>query len=220
MLGQIQSPEVIASLIGFIATVIAAFIAYRAALRSARMQSEKNKHPLSRANFMITLKAFSEISEHVLEVFKQTKADRYLILCAHNGTDQLRFASAIYEQIDDEKKDAKLSFGAVSKYVNFEFDAYYRKMLKEVEVEGSMVLDLTTMPECDLKYIYQNEKVNHSNVYFISRIKDYDSRGNDLLIYSTFATHAKEPFNDGELIRIRTAINNVKIILKSIITNQ
>ena len=220
MLLNIMSPEVIAALIGFIATALAAFIAYKAALRSARIQSEKTKHPLSRANFMITLKAFSEISEHVLEVFKQTKADMYLILCAHNGKEHLRFASAIYEQIDDEKKDAKLSFGAVSKYVNFEFDDYYRKMLKEVEVEGSIELDVTTMPDCDLKYIYENERVSHSNVYFINRIKDYDGKGNDLLIYSTFATHNKEGFSDGELIRIRTAINNVKITLKNIITNQ
>lgn len=220
MLGQIMSPEVIASIVGFFATLAAAFIAYKAALRSARIKNEKKDHPLSRANFMITLKAFSEISEYVIEVFSKTKADRYLILCAHNGKEHLRFASAIYEQVDDEKKNARLSFGAVSKYVNFEFDEYYRKMLKEVEVGGMMELNVNTMPECDLKYIYQNEKVAHSNVFFINRIKNYDGNENDLVIYSTFATHDPSEFTEGEKIYIRTAINNIKVILKEIITNQ
>jgi hypothetical protein len=216
----LQSTEIITAIIGFIASIITAIISYKAALRSARLKMEKEKHPLQKANFMITLKSFTEISEHVIEAFSRTKADRFLILTAHNGKDHLRFASVIYEQYDDSKNNARLSFGAVSKYVNFEFDEHYRKMLKEVEVNGLVELDVSKMPESDLKNVYKNEQVRHSKVYFINRIKNYDSRDNDLLIYSTFATHNDNEFTAGEKITLRTAISNIKIILSDIITKQ
>ena len=138
--------------------IFGALIGYRGMIKAAKIANQNNNHPLLKSVVKISLQSFNKLYNLVHSVFSKTTADRFLILGAHNGTAQMRFASAYYEQHKDnndiEVSDVMLSFGAVSKFVNFEFDEHYRKMLKEAENEGVVELIVDKMPDCDLKYIY------------------------------------------------------------------
>ena len=118
------------------------------------------------------------------QVLRKTKADRILILTATNGTSDLKFATAIYEHHKDSSS-VSLSIGATNKYIKFEFDSEYKKMLKETEALGMVNYDVKNMRDCDLKTIYESEKINFSNVYFLMR-KPIDE-ANDRLFYCSIA---------------------------------
>lgn len=153
------------------------------------------------------LEMLNSIKEIVEDVLYKTKADRFLILTATNGKTNLRFATAIYEH---HKKTPKvvLSIGATGKYVKFEFDSEYRKMLKDCEVNGVVNLNVEKMPASDLKDIYEAEKINFSNVYFLMRGKiDED---NDRLFYCSVSTHDELDFTKTENIITKTAINRLQ----------
>ena len=188
--------EAIAIILG---AVLGGFIGYRGMVKAAEISLKKNQnHPLVKSVVKISLQAFNRLYNLVHNVFARTTADRFLILGAHNGKETMRFASAYYEQHKDsediETSDVMLSFGAVSKFVNFEFDDHYRTMLKKAEVEGVIELVVAEMPDCDLKNIYQAEKIHHSKVYFLERIKNYDNHQNDLILYASLAKHGKDRF--------------------------
>jgi hypothetical protein len=200
--------------------IIGAIIGYRGMIQSAKIANQNNNHPLLNSVVKISLQAFNRLYNLVHSVFSKTTADRFLILGAHNGTAQMRFASAYYEQHKDrydiEVSDVMLSFGAVSKFVKFEFDEHYRKMLKEVEVEGVVELIVKEMADCDLKNIYISENIHHSKVYFLDRIKDYDGKKNDLILYASLAKHGKDRFLPYEKVIMKSYVGQIKTLIQSI----
>lgn len=150
---------------------------------------------------------FNDIKDSVDMIFEKTKADRFLILTGTNGKTNLRFVSVIYEH---HKKNNKisLSIGAVNKYVKFEFDDSYRRMLKQIEATGCINYDVKLMEDGDLKRIYENEEVNFSNVFFLCRIP-MDSE-NDRLFFCSISTHSDEPYTDNEFVIMKIATSNIK----------
>ena len=158
-------------------------------------------------DLQMDLQSFNDIKEIVETILTKTKADRFLILTATNGKTDLRFATAIYEH---HKKNEKvtLSIGATSKYIRFEFDSDYKKMLKNVEANGCINLETATMPLSDLKAVYETEELNYSNIYFLMR-SAIDSN-NDRLFFCSAATHEEENFTHKENIIMKTAIDKLK----------
>lgn len=169
----------------------------------------KNKTPLKKLNLIVELDKFNELKKSVESLFQITNADRFIVFIAHNGKERLRFATMIYEQ-HKLSNDAYLSFGGASKYIKFEFDEEYRKTLKKVELESVVKLDVLKMPKCDLKEIYDLEKVKYSNIYILKRILDYDKNGNDLLIYCSLSSHNETPYTNKDNILFKMFIDNFK----------
>ena len=202
--------------------IIGAVIGYIGMIRAAKISKEPTfkDHPLGKSSVRLSLQAFNRLYNTVHTIFTKTTADRFLILGAHNGRETMRFASAYYEQHKDheeiDKSEVMLSFGAVSKFVNFEFDDHYRNMLKESERSGVIELSTDQMPACDLRDIYEAEKVDHSKIYFLNRIRDYDTKGNDLILYASIAKHGKDPFHTYEKTIIKAYMSNIIDTIKSI----
>jgi hypothetical protein len=169
----------------------------------------KKKEIKKELSFSLTLNKFNLLKDIIDDLFKKTKVDRFLILVAKNGKEDFKFATAIYEQHSDTDK-VKLSFGAVGKYVNFQFDDNYKQMLKEAELKGLYRFDAVKEPDSDLKNIYLAEGVKYSSIYFLKRIKDYDGEGNDCILYSSFATHNNQGFDSNDHIAKKIVVDKIK----------
>lgn len=156
---------------------------------------------------VMDLTMLNNIKDSVLRIFQNTKTDRFLILTATNGKTEMRFATAVYEQHRDNPK-VFLSIGATNKFKRFEFDEAYKTMLKNVENQGMISYTTETMANGDLKYIYQNEKINHSLVYFLSRNKMTEEK--DRLFYCSVATHEEEAYTDACVSLIKASVDVIK----------
>jgi len=161
-------------------------------------------------SLQLELQTFNGIKDIAENILHNTRADRFLILTATNGTKDMRFATAVYEHHKTNPK-VILSLGATGKYIKFEFDSCYKKMLKDAELYGSVDLVVDEMEDCDLKYIYDNEEVKHSKVNFLFRGKIDDK--NDRLFYSSIATHDKKKFSKKEDSIIKMNIDKLKYLL-------
>lgn len=179
-------------------------------LKNLHLQEEIQDKSLS---LQMDLQMFNQIKEVVEEILLKTKADRFVILTATNGKFELRFATAIYEH---HKKCDKvtLSIGATNKYIKFEFDSEYRKMLKEVELYGYMNLETSKMRNSDLKSIYESEEINFSNLYFLQR--SAIDANNDRMFYCSAATHENNNFLQKENIIIKSSIDKLKSKFKEL----
>jgi hypothetical protein len=209
MLADIK--DIIIAIITTVGVVLSAWLGLK--IKEAR--SSPKIHPLVTTNITISLRSFSIISGIVKHIFQKTSADRFLILSAHNGRSPLKYATAFFEQHDDHVKDAVLSIGAVSKYVKFEFDKEYLRILKEVELNGKLLIDVEKMPDCDLKTIYKNEKIRYSKIYFLHRQENHDGKGNDLLIYCSLAKHKEPIYTDEERLVFKYSVPQIADLIKN-----
>lgn len=201
-----------AAFLGTFGVIMAAYINN---LKKENKELKKKNEDLSQ-ELVFDLSTFNEINNIVANMFKATKSDRFLILAATNGTTELRQATVLYEQhyIDGESK-AVLSLGATQRYKNYEFDKHYLQTLKQCEIERDGVFfDVETMPDCDLKNIYELEQVKHSSVHFLSRNKIDDH--NDRLFYCSVATHNPVNYCKQGKTLIHSYVNQVKNKLKEI----
>jgi hypothetical protein len=157
-----------------------------------------------------TLNDIKDVVEHMLS---KTKADRFLILTATNGKTDLRFATAIYEH---HKKSDKivLSIGATGKYVKFEFDSEYKKMLKDVETHKMLNYDVSKIVDSDLQRIYNAEEITFSNVYFL--LRSAIDQDNDRMFYCSVATHSEKNYTHSELVILKAAVDKLKFKLKDL----
>lgn len=201
-----------AAFLGTLGVVAAAYIN---TLKQENKELKKKNEDLSQ-ELVFDLSTFNEINQIVANMFRTTKSDRFLILAATNGTSELRQATVLYEQhfIDGESK-AVLSLGATQRYKNYEFDNHYLQTLKRCEIEKKGVFfEVATMPDCDLKSIYELEQVKHSSVHFLSRNKIDDK--NDRLFYCSVATHNPTNYCVQGKTLIHGYVSQVKNKLKEI----
>lgn len=201
---------IIPAFLGFLGIVSP--LVYKVYALKKQNENLKNEIRDVSMSLKMELEHFNNISSAVQNIMKKTKADRFLILTATNGNVNMRFATAIYEQNKNNPK-VHLSLGAVSKYVNFEFDSHYRDMLKEVQITGELNLDVSKMPDSDLRNIYEEEEINFSNLYFLSKTP-IDGEGNMRMFYCSVATHKKTPFTARENTGIRVEVSKIKSYFK------
>lgn len=200
-------------LVGIITVFGGALINYYIDNRKLKDSNNKLKETIkdSSLELQMELQLFNDIKDIITSLFTHTKVDRFLILSAINGTKDFRFATAIYEQ--HKTGTIQISIGACNKYVRFEFDDHYRRMLKEIEAAGPITYSIEDMPESDLKSIYKMESVNYSTVAHLRRVK-IDNE-NDRIFYCSFATHDNTPFRAEENLHIRLCINQLKSKLET-----
>ncbi len=143
---------------------------------------------------------FSRIKDIVESLFEKTKVDRFLILTGHNGSQELTFATAIYEHHKANPK-ILLSIGATRKYKGFKFDQPYKNMIKTSEKYGYIDYDVTKMEECDLKEIFLTEGIKHARILFLLRAKVDET--NDIVFFASLATRDVIGFSKREKLILK-----------------
>lgn len=142
---------------------------------------------------------WNEIERQIHGLFRDTKADRFLILQARNGKDKPTKTTAIYQTRDGGQRDFD--------YIDFPLDDDYRQRLELTEYSGPHVIDVAGIPDSFIKAVYQNEEVHHSVWWPIAR-EDY--KRYSIIVYASIATHSEEPFDQNELVRQRMLMGQVQ----------
>lgn len=205
--------EILVALLGAIGVIVPAWFIYLNKKKELNLKIFQLKRELDEAktirtnNMMISIESINKIHLLATEMFKKTKADRFLILIAKNGKTEFRFCTVVYEQHKDHR-DVYLSLGATNKFHGFEFDSTYLQMLKEAESTGYIRYQTDKMPDGILKQVYTNEKVTDSKIYFLNR-RGLDDL-NDEISYCSIATHNPEGFDQDDSITIRIFANVLK----------
>lgn len=200
--------DILIALISGISVVLPAFFIYKRDIKKLRYEydekieghiQEKKEHKIKAdvLDKLLDFSSFNTIKRNVDEIFKKTKADRFLILIAINGKTNFKIVSVVFEQ--HKKSDYEIN--AIARYRNLEIDDDYKEMLKLSEREGAVHLKTDSMRECLLKQIYLDEEVTFSDIRHIARIHIDDD--NDLLVYSSLATHSVKPFTERERTRAK-----------------
>jgi hypothetical protein len=204
---------------GGFAAIIAAGAAYVGKIKydskKEAKQLKKEIKDLS-SGVVIDLSTFNDILHKVNNIFTQTCIDRFLILSAMNGKEDLRICTANYEQVNvNGNVSSKLSLGATGRYFNFAFDKAYRDMLKRIERnQVPEECKVSQMQDCDLKRIYLNEKVTEAHVFFLKRVKI--DNYNDRVFYCSYATHRSEGISDNDALTIRLYHQNILETFKAL----
>lgn len=195
---------IIVALIGAASVIIAAIIAYRKDTKIKRLQldnddlnesiHQKNiiikdrEFKISTSDKILNFQAFNIIKDSVDRIFAQTKADQFLIMIAVNGIRDFRMISVIFEQ----HKFSQYKVNAIIRYRDVEIDDEYRKLLRDVEYKGAVDIITDEMEPQLLKDFYTIENVKHSKMRFLHR--HHMDEENDIVIYSSVATHKHEPW--------------------------
>lgn len=145
------------------------------------------------------LTRWNEIERQVSDLFRDTKADRFMILLARNGKDKPTRTTAIYQTRDGGQRDYE--------YKDFPLDDDYRQRLHLTEYSGPHLIDVSALPDSFIKSVYVNESVGHGVWWPIAR-EDYS--GYSVIVYASIATQDKEPFNQNELVRQRMLMGQVQ----------
>jgi len=155
---------------------------------------EKKEHQIKAdvLDKVLSFSAFNKIKAAVDELFRTTKADRFLILIAINGKVDFNIVSVIFEQ----HKTTKYQVNAIARYRSLKIDGEYRKMLRDAEKFGMIHFKTEELSPSLLKGIYTIEHVVYSEIRHLLRLPIDDN--NDVLIYSSLATHEEEEFTELE----------------------
>lgn len=164
----------------------------------AEAEANERSLKLGALNRLLDFTSFNEIRDSVDRMFDNTKADRFMIIIAMNGQSDFRVISVIFEQ----HKNKKWKVNAIIRYRDVEIDNQFRKTLKDSEQYGCVDFDVNTMKPQLLKDFYIIEKVKHSKFRFLHR-QSIDNK-NDVVIYSSIATHEDEPFTSIEETILKT----------------
>lgn len=213
--------EILSTIAGHFVTLIlglaSAFLLHRREMKKKNLElsdqkktTEDFKIKAEVLNRVLDFSSFNLIKDAVDEMFLETKADRFLILIAINGQTDFNIVSVIFEQ----HKTADFQVNAIARYKDLPIDEAYRSMLKHAEREGQVLLETEKIERSLLGELYRLEGVEHSVVKHILRIKA-DER-NDILVYSSLATHNSRSFTNLELRKVDLIHNSS---LKPIINN-
>lgn len=206
--------EIIIACIGAATGLIPSFLMFYIKLKKLKTENVELKRVSSYAGMMFDLQLFNDLKDSIDDAFSSTNSDRFLILSANNGKYDMNFCTAIYEQHKAMSK-VMLSVGATNKYVDFKFDDKYRKMLKQIEIDDTLVLEVDKMEDSDLKRIYKSEGVTQSQVSFLLRVP-MDAE-NDRLYYCSFATHDENGYSAEDMVILKASVFKIKSIFKQYI---
>jgi hypothetical protein len=190
-------------------TLVLGYLAHMREIKKLKVKNnnleKENKEIEIKLNIfdkLISLDSIREIHKSVSRIFINTKADRFLVLIAVNGKESFNRVTVIFERF--KNKDETIEAG--QRYRNINVDTSYKIMLKKAELSPSktILLETDTMENSLLKNFYIQEGVKHSKIRHLFR-KAIDA-DNDVLVFSSIATHQDEKFTDVELSYIKTEI--------------
>lgn len=150
---------------------------------------------------IIKMIIYNSLKDSVTELFKNTKVDRFLVLIARNGETDPKFVDVFLDWYQKPEEE----IDAVKIYKNVPIDNPYVEMLHKTFHQGFFDIETAVMEEQILKHYYETEKVYHSRTNPIG--KEYLDKGKALLIFTSSATHDKEPFSESEKSQINLYVN-------------
>ena len=166
------------------------------------------------AKLINDIRYFNSIQIDVHKIFYKTIGDRFLIVVANNGREDLKFATVMYEKHKDPSQDNP-SVNATERYEKYEFDEHFNKMLKDLRYKNIDMVVANAEPS-ELKTILEGEKVTHIMIFYLTKIIRAD--GNANLFYCSVATHSGE-FSDKEKLIIGQYIQNIRAQTDNAIEN-
>ena len=197
---------IIAGMGSAVTLLLGLLVHYREIKKLTKSKNEEIKEHQLKADVLdrvLDFASFNEIKTAVDELFKTTRADRFLILIAINGKVDFNMVSVIFEQ----HKIGKYQINAIARYKTLNIDPAYKKMLKEAELYGIVETVTSELPPSLLKDIYEIEDISASHVRHLSRIHVDES--NDVLVYSSLATHDKRGFTHIDKVRADLVYNSI-----------
>lgn len=195
--------QILIAFFGMAAGVIPAYLAFKIKMKSRVEQAVRKGHANSVLDRWLHLRHLGIIKQAVESIFRNTTADRFLILISYNGASPFRYVSAIYE----EHRLAGYEISAVHRYKMILLDGPYNEMLKQAERSGPVHLKTETMPPSMLRDFYEMEGVKHSVIRFLMRWPVDDE--NDVVVFSSIASHGQHPFNHLEETYFKIAYESV-----------
>lgn len=183
--------DVWVALVGLFSTIIATLFAYKQSIKLKKMELEASKKDniildqqknFSALSLLMDFELIDSIKKRVDLIFDKTNVDRFIILIAVNGKTDFNLVSVIYEQHKIETK-----INAVSQYGHVYIDDHYRRMIKEIEKNGSFYFETDRSYEVSyLNNIYLKENVKSSLIKFIQRVKIDEN--NDMIVFCSLAS--------------------------------
>lgn len=149
-------------------------------------------------NITDTLKAQIEVREAMRIITSTTPISRVLFLEMRNGAEKVVdgvFKNYRVSVIDECHKDGVTSIKAG--YQNIFVDLQYQQMIQSAWLEHYVDYDVATMPECDLKTIYEGEGVKYSRVYTV-----FVNKKNKVVNFLSVATYQDSFFDDKEVNKV------------------
>jgi hypothetical protein len=185
--------------------LIAAYVALKRKHSNVKQENKILTIELNSINILFNHNLLAIIDEHVTNIFDETKVNRFLILFAVNGKTHFNFVTVCMERTNTGAMS-----GSIFRYNRLEIDDHYKSMLKQVELQGNVHLEVSTMPPSILKSIYESrdEKVTFSCVKFLKRINVDEN--NDIVLYSSIATTNNEDFTSEEQLIIKRNFDVIK----------
>lgn len=193
-------PDIVIAILASLTVIIPALLAYRQHIWSIHKelmiqqlenQNKQNETEYNIIENLLNLEVLSQVKNTAEDIFRNTKADRFLVLTSFNGTRDLTHVAVIFQCFN-----TIYSVNAIANYRKIKVDIPYKDMLKSAERYGSVYLEVERMESCMLKSIYVSEKVKFSDIYHLFRHNIVD--GSDLLCYVSIATHKDTMFTKEE----------------------
>jgi len=218
---------IIAAIVAAVTSIVQAFVHYfkdkrmkilEHNLNHVKEEEIKTNIGISVLNKLLKISVYARISNAVSRLIYGSNVDRLLIFVATNGVSDFRKVAIIFEKYNHPDKEEALEREeeALALYRSIVIDEGYRKMLKDAERWGNVLLQTSTMPESMLKNIYINEGVNQAVIYFLFR-KKIDDR-NDVLCFCSAGTIAHEKLTEIDKTKLELIISGAIIpaLLESI----
>ncbi len=175
--------EVIVAIIGFLGILITAWVGYSktemeiAARKQAEQELCLQKAALDFSEFMFE---WSDISQELNGLMRDTCIDRFLIMRAWNGRLDPKWTTAVFQYRQGNQKPVS--------YVHFELDSDYVNRLKSIYVGEPLKFKTDDLQKCSIKDIYVAEGVTAS-VWMHLETKDMPRTQCAAITYCSFSTH-------------------------------
>ena len=202
--------ELIADLVKLFAGALFTYLLFVLKKRYEKKEDPQESNSLS---IKLMISTLSKLNDEINYTFERTSCERFLILFGENGEKSLKYVTAIFE-FHKETQELSLSVGATNKYVKIEIDSAYNEMIKKAEIEGVFKFDYIEANQSALltKY-YKSEKIKHSNLNILKRLRNSLCKGRDLVYFVSWAKHSDGAFTDIDEAIIELCNSKLKHLL-------
>jgi hypothetical protein len=166
-------------------------------LAKQKLDAEQNIIKYDIVNNLLKFSQYQKLYDAVIKIMEHSKVDRFLIFIAINGKTELSNVTCVFQKYKHDKAE----LDAIAVYRGLKVDEHYVKMLKKMEFDGHVHINVAELEPSLIKNIYESEHVTFSKWDFIGRINIDDK--NDVIAYCSSSTFDLEGYNSKDLLAIK-----------------
>jgi len=166
-------------------------------LAKQKIDAEQNIIKYDIVTNLLKFSQYQKLYDAVIKIMEHSKVDRFLIFIAINGKTELSNVTCVFQKYKHDKAE----LDAIAVYRGLRVDEHYVKMLKKMEFEGEVHINVAELEPSLIKNIYENEQVTFSKWNFIGRISMDDK--NDVIAYCSASTFDLEGYDSKDLLAIK-----------------